>query len=96
MRTFDFSQFFTFLAVLMGDVIKLVICLILVFIEQEGKVYKFWHSIYKTVFHNIIDTLQMCVVSLLFLIQNNLLYVSAANLDAATYQVRITNDLLFV
>lgn len=36
---------------------------------------------------NFIPFLQICVPSCLFVIQNNLLYVSASHLDAATYQI---------
>lgn len=33
------------------------------------------------------DTIKVCVPSFVYIIQNNLLYVSASHLDAATYQV---------
>lgn len=71
----------------MGEVTKLATCLILVFYEQERNAYKFGRSLRKTIIDNKLDTLKVCVPSLLYVIQNNLLYVSAANLDAATNQV---------
>lgn len=74
----------------MGEVTKLATCLILVFFEQEQNAFKFGRALRKTIIDNKMDTLKVCVPSLLYVIQNNLLYVSAANLDAATNQVRIS------
>jgi len=70
----------------MAEVVKLLTCLVLVFIE-EGDFVKFYKALYTTVVKQPIDTLKVCVPSLLYIIQNNLLYVSASNLDAATHQV---------
>lgn len=83
-----FSFFFLyFTAVLMSEVVKLITCLIVVFYE-EGKNYtNFLQSLHKTIIQNPLDTLKVCVPSFVYIIQNNLLYVSASHLDAATYQV---------
>ncbi|KAK0092732.1 hypothetical protein PV326_000711 [Microctonus aethiopoides] len=73
-------------AVVMAEVVKCIICLILVLIE-EGSLKKFINALNNTIVKQPIDTLKVCVPSIVYLIQNNLLYVSASNLDAATYQV---------
>lgn len=80
-------------AVFMAEIVKLVICICLV-IQESGNVGKGMQSMYKTVILNIRDTLRVGVPSFLYVVQNNLLYVSAANLDAATYQVTYQLKLL--
>lgn len=80
--------FRSFAAVLMAEVVKLVTCLIIVFIE-EGSYKKFVNSLNSTIVRQPMDTLKVCVPSLVYILQNNLLYVSASNLDAATYQVQL-------
>lgn len=71
----------------MSEVVKLVTCLFLVFNEEGKDVQKFLKSLHKTIIANPMDTLKVCVPSLVYIVQNNLLYVSASHLDAATYQV---------
>lgn len=78
--------FICFAAILMAELLKLVICLFLV-IHESGSVRTAVNSLYTTVILNIKDTLRVCVPSCLYVLQNNLLYVSSSNLDAATYQV---------
>lgn len=70
----------------MAEVFKLVICVCLV-IQESGGLNHGIKSMYTIVILNIRDTLRVGVPSFLYIIQNNLLYVSASNLDAATYQV---------
>lgn len=78
--------FIYFTAILMAELLKLVICLFLV-IQESGSLPTAVHSLYTTVILNIKDTLRVGVPSFLYVLQNNLLYVSSSNLDAATYQV---------
>ncbi|XP_021184578.2 UDP-N-acetylglucosamine transporter [Helicoverpa armigera] len=85
-RTRDVEMFSSAAAVLMAEVFKLVICVCLV-MQESGGVEKGAHSMYSVVILNVRDTLRVCVPSFLYIVQNNLLYVSASNLDAATYQV---------
>lgn len=85
-RTRSGDMFLSSTAVVMAEVVKLITCLILVFFE-EGSFAKFCHALQLIIIKQPIDTLKVCVPSLLYIIQNNLLYVSASNLDAATYQV---------
>ncbi|XP_030037484.2 LOW QUALITY PROTEIN: UDP-N-acetylglucosamine transporter [Manduca sexta] len=80
-------------AVLMAEVFKLVICICLV-TQESGGIKQGMRSMYNIVILNIKDTLRVCVPSFLYIVQNNLLYVSASNLDAATYQVTYQLKLL--
>lgn len=70
----------------MAEVFKLLICVCLV-MQESGGVKNGARSMYNIVILNVRDTLRVCVPSFLYIVQNNLLYVSASNLDAATYQV---------
>lgn len=81
-----FSDWFA--AVVMGELVKLVTCLVLVFYEEGKNADRFVAALHRTIIKNPVDTIKICIPSLLYVIQNNLLYVSASNLDAATNQVR--------
>ncbi|XP_001601496.2 UDP-galactose translocator isoform X2 [Nasonia vitripennis] len=85
-RTRSGDMFLYSTAVFMAEVVKLITCLFMVFLE-EGSFSKFISALDNTVIKQPKDTLKVCVPSLVYVIQNNLLYVSASNLDAATYQV---------
>lgn len=86
-RTRSKDMFLSSTAVLMSEVAKLITCLFLVFNEEGKDAQKFVRSLKKTIIENPFDTLKVCVPSMVYIVQNNLLYVSASHLDAATYQV---------
>lgn len=71
----------------MAEWTKLITCLVLVFYEEGKNTQQFIKALRKTIIENPVDTVKVCVPSLLYVIQNNLLYLSASHLDAATYQV---------
>lgn len=71
----------------MSEIVKLFTCLVIVYFEEGRDTRKFIDALYTTVFRNYMDTLKITLPSLLYVLQNNLLYVSAEHLDAATYQV---------
>jgi len=96
-RTRSGDMFFAGTAVLMAEVVKLVTCLFLVYRspnEGGSDVKKLCAILHKHIIANKLDTMKACVLSLIYLIQNNLLYTSAENLDAATDQ--ITNQLKII
>ncbi|XP_055373865.1 UDP-N-acetylglucosamine transporter [Condylostylus longicornis] len=93
-RTRPGDIFLSSTAVFMSEVVKLITCLFLVFIEEGKDTKKFFQSLYKVIIENPIDTLKVCVPSLVYIVQNNLLYVSASHLDAATYQVTYQMKIL--
>lgn len=80
----------------MAEVTKLITCLVLVFYEEGKNAEKFGKTLRKTIIENKLDTLLVCVPSFLYVIQNNLLYVSSTHLDAATNQVSIYKQCSFV
>ncbi|TDG41151.1 hypothetical protein AWZ03_012425 [Drosophila navojoa] len=86
-RTRPGDIFLSSTAVLMSEFVKLITCLVLVFNEEGKDAQKFVRSLHRTIIANPMDTLKVCVPSLVYIVQNNLLYVSASHLDAATYQV---------
>lgn len=71
----------------MSEVVKLVTCIVIVYVETGG-IVNLLETLDKQVLKHPMDTLKVCVPSFVYLVQNNLLYVSASHLDAATYQVR--------
>ncbi|XP_050296549.1 UDP-N-acetylglucosamine transporter [Anthonomus grandis grandis] len=85
-RTRDGDMFISSTAVLMSEVVKLITCLALVYLEAKS-VVGLLDTLYKQIIQQPIDTLKVCVPSFVYLVQNNLLYVSSSHLDAATYQV---------
>nr|CAI5817152.1 unnamed protein product [Callosobruchus analis] len=85
-RTRQGDMFFSSTAVMMSEVVKLITCLGIVYVESGG--FKMMiEAINRQIIEQPKDTLKVCVPSFVYIIQNNLLYVSASNLDAATYQV---------
>ncbi|KAF5298587.1 hypothetical protein FQR65_LT09682 [Abscondita terminalis] len=85
-RTRQGDMFLSSTAVLMAEQVKLVTCLAIIYV-QSGGVVQLINEINKYIIKQPIDTLKICVPSFVYVLQNNLLYVSASHLDAATYQV---------
>ncbi|KAH1022699.1 hypothetical protein HUJ04_012054 [Dendroctonus ponderosae] len=85
-RTRDGDMFISSTAVLMSEVVKFIISLALVYLET-GSLSVFLGTVHRQIIKEPLDTLKVCVPSFVYLVQNNLLYVSASHLDAATYQV---------
>lgn len=73
-------------AVFMSEIVKMICSLILVY-SEEGSVKRLTTVLHNHIIKQPVDTLKVCIPSLLYIIQSNLLYLSASHLDAATYQV---------
>jgi len=69
-------------AVVVGEVVKLIVCVFLNFLGGDD-----WNGLYQKTLGQPIELLKLGLVSFLYVIQNNLLYVAVSNLDAATFQV---------
>lgn len=71
-------------AVFIMEVMKLVVCLVIVAYQANGAIHT---ELYQHVVQSPMEILKLTVPSILYTIQNNLLYLALTNLDAATYQV---------
>nr|CAG4646398.1 EOG090X098P [Macrothrix elegans] len=86
-RTRPGNMFLSSTAVLMSEVVKLISCLGLVFHEEGSTFDRLKHALHTQIIQQPLDTLKVCIPSMVYVVQNNLLYVAASHLDAATYQV---------
>mmetsp|Transcript_7654 Transcript_7654/g.10016 ORF Transcript_7654/g.10016 Transcript_7654/m.10016 type:complete len:437 (+) Transcript_7654:94-1404(+) len=71
-------------AVFAMEVMKLIICLLVVAFQSNGALLR---ELYLHVIQSPMEIVKLTIPSLLYTIQNNLLYLALTNLDAATYQV---------
>lgn len=71
-------------AVFVMEVMKFVICCLVIAYQTGGDLIG---ELNLHVLHSPMEMVKLCVPSLLYTVQNNLLYLALTNLDAATYQV---------
>jgi len=86
-RTRSGDMFISTTAVFLAEFLKLLTCLGLVWNDEERSLNKWWSKLHSTIIQQPMDTVKVMVPSAVYLIQNNLLYVAASNLDVATYQI---------
>nr|XP_027205276.1 UDP-N-acetylglucosamine transporter-like [Dermatophagoides pteronyssinus] len=86
-------------AVIMTELVKLITCIFMVYRDEGMSVRKSLLVIKKIVINQPMDTLKVAVPAIIYYVQNNLIYVAAANLDPATsqvtYQLKILTTALF-
>lgn len=80
-------MFLSTTAVFLAELLKLITCLGLVWNDEDRSLSKWWSKLHSTIIQQPMDTVKVMVPSAVYLIQNNLLYVAASNLDVATYQI---------
>ncbi|GAB1599196.1 UDP-galactose translocator-like isoform X1 [Argonauta hians] len=85
-RTRTGDLFMSTTAVIMSEFMKFVTCLIVILI-QEGSISNWLRHLKENIIKQPIDCMKVSIPSLVYTLQNNLLYVAVSNLDAATYQV---------
>jgi hypothetical protein len=74
-------------AVFLMECMKLVICLFVIAYQASQAGESLLGELNQHIIHSPMEIVKLCVPSLLYTIQNNLLYLALTNLDAATYQV---------
>ena len=76
-------------AVVLTEFLKLSLCIFMVFYEAKWNISKGLITLYVEIVQKNRETLKVSIPSVLYTIQNNLLYVALTYLDAATFQVRM-------
>ncbi|EFO19419.1 UDP-galactose transporter [Loa loa] len=97
-RTRPREMFLSTVAIFFAEVVKLIVCILFLTI-QEKSLIRCLKVMYEDIIKQPIDTLKVCVPAVIYVIQNNLLYVAVSNLPAATYmvtyQLKILTTALF-
>ena len=75
-------------AVVLSELLKLVVCIIVLFLLEKKGVVEFAANLFQSVILNWKDTLKLSVPALVYMVQNNLQYIAVSNLDPAVFQVR--------
>ncbi|XP_046542938.1 LOW QUALITY PROTEIN: UDP-galactose translocator-like [Haliotis rubra] len=85
-RTRNGDMFMATTAVILSEILKFSSCLLLI-LYQEGNLRRFLQRLNEDIIQQPLDCLKVSVPSLIYTLQNNLLYMAVSNLDAATFQV---------
>ena len=85
-RTRTNKMYFASTAVFLAEVIKLLVTLLIIFI-QRGNRKDFTSFLIDNLLTNPLDTLKLSVPSVLYIIQNNLVYIGMTHLESTTFQV---------
>jgi len=86
-RTRAGDMFMSTTAVVMSELIKTVTCLGVILYEEGWSVRRWGMHLKTNIWDQPLDCVKISVPAIVYMIQNNLLYVAASNLEAATYQV---------
>ncbi|VDM35028.1 unnamed protein product [Hydatigera taeniaeformis] len=75
-------------AVTMSEAVKLVVCMVLVWvIEEGGSARGFASNLHANLFVDWRDNLLICVPGVMYAIQNNLIYFGVSHLNPSVFQV---------
>ncbi|KAK6060303.1 UDP-galactose/UDP-N-acetylglucosamine transporter srf-3 domain protein [Cooperia oncophora] len=76
-------MFLSTVAVFFTEVMKCVVCLAIILKEETPS--RFLGVLMDQVVRQPYDTLKVCVPAMVYIVQNNLFYIAASHLDAATF-----------
>ena len=79
-------------AVVLTELMKFTICLSAVFYNADMDIDKTINLLRVEILVKIKETAKVSVPSILYTVQNNLLYVALTHLNAVTFQVRLPVD----
>uniref|UniRef100_A0A0N5BG64 UDP-N-acetylglucosamine transporter n=1 Tax=Strongyloides papillosus TaxID=174720 RepID=A0A0N5BG64_STREA len=83
----DGPRYISSTAVLVSEIVKFFTCIVVIFLQNKCNFSLFKEAIDKDIIKKPFDTLKVGVPAVLYVIQNNLLFLALSKLDAATYQV---------
>ena len=86
-RTMDGPPYLASTAVVLMEVLKFTFCTFMVLYDNGGDWNKTTKDLRMEILENGAEMLKISVPSILYTIQNNLLYIALTHLDAATFQV---------
>ncbi len=87
-RTIDGTKYLASTAVVLSELLKLTTSALMELQLHNGDVQATLGVFRKEILENLEELVKISVPSVLYTIQNNLLYVALSHLDAATFQVR--------
>ena len=85
--TVDGLKYLPTTAVVLTELLKLTVCVVMVFYNAQWNLSKGSSVLYTEIIQKKTETLKVSVPSVLYTVQNNLLYLALTYLDAATFQV---------
>jgi UDP-sugar transporter A1/2/3 len=85
-RTTPGPRFMNSTAVFNSEIQKTIFSILLL-INEERNIFTSFKLIYEKIIRQSKDTFKTGIPALLYTLQNNLLFISISNLDAATFQV---------
>jgi len=84
------AMYYSSVAVFLTEVLKAIVCLAMMVVEAGGP-FEAFMVLVEQVFTQPWDNLRVCIPAILYTVLNNLMYVAASHLDAATFMV--TNQM---
>jgi UDP-sugar transporter A1/2/3 len=86
-RTMEGPRYLSSTAVASMEVLKLLTCLIVVLVDCGFRIKEWAHVVREEIIDRPFELVRLAVPSLLYTVQNNLLYLALSNLDAVVYQM---------
>lgn len=78
-------------AVVLSELLKVIACVAIILHNLGYNFVNFMTMIKDEILNKPVENMKLAIPSGLYTIQNNLLYIALSNLDAATYQVCVSN-----
>ncbi|KAL7063692.1 hypothetical protein AAHC03_01686 [Spirometra sp. Aus1] len=81
------DMFISSTAVAMSELVKLIVCLIIILAQEGFSLRGFAQNLHSNIFSDCRDNLLIGVPGILYAVQNNLLFLSVSHLNASVFQV---------
>ena len=87
-RTRPGDMFASTTAVVMNEILKVITCFVVIWFEEGMSIRGCGRHLNENIIQQPWDCVRVSVPAFIYMIQNNLIYVAASNLDVATFQVK--------